>query len=617
MSKRRISKISAISISLCTTSLSVAFLAPFPQHRQRLCSLSSTCSNSSSLHETKDDFTALSVREIIALLERTYPQRDTDDRNRSRWKKTRNYLYQYTSERTRPKRRSNRGPLTTSRIQSLVSFLNSTFPLNEELQVRILQQTPRILGQCHSIESRLVPSVDFLQGLYGGMGQGGFQEAISRNPDLLLLRGVGYQQRARSEKDDTHPRLAEEYLSDLAVSSSSIAKLKITHPALFQIDVQRMKSVVQYLSSLLESLDSQHTKQVVKIVTNHPMLLQLNVATNLEPTTYFLRSSMGLTKEELVTVIRATPGVLGLSVERNLKPTIRLLGDVLMHGQTDLKRGDASKTLLGKCVLKHPQILALSLSNLRSKREYFDLIDAEDEARSVKRNSLAATILRGAPSTYSLSLKENIIPKVEYLSRIWGNHAPGAASCSKKMKMENITRGIGGSSLSSNLRECPQILTLSKEGNIIPTMSFYNMTGYVDLDSHALPQSSMQRAQHFIRSRYITTSLYNRLSPRWHFLLQIQEKQQQLDQQGKATESNNATSYSRKYIIPIYPGTPSSKITLPPLHLLAGASDGVFCRQMNLSETEYLAFKKEAVPRLKFNSQFVRWLKTGINISAQ
>jgi hypothetical protein len=50
---------------------------------------------------------------------------------------------------------------------------------------------------------------------------------------------------------------------------------------------------------------------------------------------------------------------------------------------------------------------------------------------------------------------------------------------------------------------------------------------------------------------------------------------------------------------------------LPPLHLLAGATDEVFCRQLNLSLSEYTAFKEEAIPRLKFNSQFDRWLKTG------
>ena len=44
---------------------------------------------------------------------------------------------------------------------------------------------------------------------------------------------------------------------------------------------------------------------------------------------------------------------------------------------------------------------------------------------------------------------------------------------------------------------------------------------------------------------------------------------------------------------------------------MSGASDDAFCRQMKLSLTDYLVFKEEAVPRLKFSSQFDRWLKTG------
>jgi len=300
---------------------------------------------------------------------------------------------------------------------------------------------------------------------------------------------------------------------------------------------------------------------------------------------------------------------------------------VLKYGRIELKRDnekgngreeDASKILLRKCILKHPQILALSLSNLLVKRDYFDYIDSDgnlpaedgDESVKGKKNTLAARILVSAPSTYSLSLKENIIPKMEYLGSLWGSHTP-AASYSKKSG-----NGSGGSSLSDNLREYPQILTLSKEGNIIPTLSFYNMTGYVDLDTHGLPrkqQSSMTHAKSIIRSRYIATSLYNRLLPRWHFLLEEQDKQQQLLEQQleSLVDPKSKEASSPKYIIPTPKTSPSSVVALPPLHLLAGASDDVFCRQMKLSREGYLAFKEEAVPRLKFSSQFDRWLKTG------
>jgi hypothetical protein len=84
--------------------------------------------------------------------------------------------------------------------------------------------------------------------------------------------------------------------------------------------------------------------------------------------------------------------------------------------------------------------------------------------------------------------------------------------------------------------------------------------------------------------------------------LEEQDRKQQLL---NSDESGTATP---KYII-----TPAGEdyTHLPPLHLLAGAGDEVFCRQMKLSLTDYLAFKEEATPRLKFNTQFDMWLKTG------
>jgi hypothetical protein len=320
----------------------------------------------------------------------------------------------------------------------------------------------------------------------------------------------------------------------------------------------------------------------------------------------------------LAHVISAAPGILGLSVERNLQPTIEILGDILKgytvgrRGEDVSKAEDVSKTLLGKCILKHPQILALSLDNLCAKRDYFNAIDAyrkvpavaDDEYTETKKITLAARILVSAPSAYSLSLSNNIIPKVEFLAKLWGDNI-ALASCNNDEAMKKSTNNIA-----DNLCEYPQILTLSKEGNIIPTLSFFNMTGYARLDSSGLPVDMPQPTLN-IRSRYIATSLYNRLLPRWHFLLREQENRQLLELGTDEEMISSMTIESLpKYILPSS-STAAKDAILPPLHLLAGASDEIFCRQMNLSLEEYLDFKEEAVPRLKFSSQFDRWLKTG------
>jgi ribosome-binding factor A len=266
------------------------------------------------------------------------------------------------------------------------------------------------------------------------------------------------------------------------------------------------------------------------------------------------------------------------------------------------------RVLLRRCVLKHPQILSLSLGNLLAKSEYFDSIDismmdtmANATARKIKTTTLAARILMTTPSVYSLSLQQNIIPKVNYLSTsIWG---------------------MNRTTISNNLYEYPQILTLSMQGNIIPTLSFYNMTGYIKLDTYGLPQQTIeshkqqqqqqqQQTKVGIRSRYIATSLYNRLLPRWHFLLEERERrqQQQLKHQILSSLEKSISDLASFQNITT---TATTIHLLPSLHLLAGASDGNFCYQMNISLTEYINYKEKEGARLKFTSQFDTWLKTG------
>ncbi|KAL7523913.1 LOW QUALITY PROTEIN: hypothetical protein ACHAWF_000744 [Thalassiosira exigua] len=157
------------------------------------------------------------VRKIMALLRRTFPDDDGDGTIKG-WAKARNYLYRHrASVRTasavvddgaskqalklEKRRRRNQNLLILPRVRRMLDFLNSTFPERQELQKRILQLSPRILGKHRSIESKVIPAVEFLRGLYGDMPRGEedseeeggrFYEALERNTDLLLVRGVGY-----------------------------------------------------------------------------------------------------------------------------------------------------------------------------------------------------------------------------------------------------------------------------------------------------------------------------------------------------------------------------------------------------------------------------------------
>lgn len=622
------------------------------------------------------------------------------------WTKTRNYLYRHNAaaaaaaannanshdklenkavtvnncsnetnskkQKRKKKRQQGEQPLTISKIQNIINFLNITFPNQPELQARVIQYSPRILSQYHSVHSRLLPTVEFLRALYGPMDQqqqqhegvkgskkmeeeeeggvGRFYEAIYRNTDLLLIRGVGYAGSSSSNQptnknydevddsggvggggggNDDNALAVVQYLTNDLLSTNETARLKQNHPTLFQLSLDtKIIPVLDYLRSLLLSHNNSFKKvqQVLKkIITQYPMLLQLDIETNLNYTVSYLRDTFDFTNEELTTFVSISPGVLGLSVLNNLLPTINFMRDILKvcnnvddannndyddGNDDDEEEGSNSSLtiLLRRCVLTHHQILSLSLGNLLAKREYFDSIDAsmmdsinnKDMAQKITTTTtLAARILMSTPSVYSLSLQQNIIPKVNYLATaLWGSNR---------------------TTISNNLYEYPQILTLSMQGNIIPTLSFYNMTGYIRLDTHGLPEelSSIQQQEQTkvsIRSRYIATSLYNRLLPRWHYLLEEHERIQQLQYQilSSLEESISDSALYENIINATTTTTISPTLhLLPPLHLLAGASDSIFCYQMKLSLTEYLIYKEKEGARLKFSSQFDTWLKTG------
>jgi len=190
-----------------------------------------------------------------------------------------------------------------------------------------------------------------------------------------------------------------------------------------------------------------------------------------------------------------------------------------------------------------------------------------------------------------LSLKNNIIPTVEFLAKAWGASSPKIEWQDDALIVVKTppTNEKDKESLSSLLKEFPNILTMSLEGNIQPTLTFFNRTGYIRLDEEF-------RFQHVnnarpIRGRYIAASLFNRLLPRWHHLI--------------------ANGWS------VGQGDPPDPSTLPPLHLLVGATDRAFCEQMGYDIHDYVAFKDKSVPRLKFSSQFDTWLKTGRPIDVQ
>lgn len=455
------------------------------------------------------------------------------------WKRTKRYIYHATT--------SSSDTLCVDQVESVLRILDM---FDGEITTSILQSIPRILRK--DPHNHLKPTISFLNDIYGEL----FEEAMRRNPNLLLTSGLGYNAKRSTHSNDFHDEMSLENLlvHHQLLSSAQIEKLKVSHPLLFQLSMTKVESNIEYLLQTLNGSSS----IVSRLIRANPNILSLSIS-NLESKIDFFKTCGFCSDVELEQILRKCPGLLGLSLEQNLKPTTNMIRTVVERYESKSK---CATDLLHKTLLVHPNLLALSPQNLNEKTKYFDSLSGSDNDTP----SLSARLLVTVPSVFSLSLQHNIQPKIDYFRMLW--NVSGDQNTSKKV--------------SKYLYEYPNVLTLSLEGNIQPTVNFYNRTGYISLDH--LGQNQLKNT---LPPRYIAASL-TRLLVRWNFYL-AQESQQR---------NNLDPAASNK----------------PPLHTLATATDRNFCSKMGYNFSVYLKYKEEIEPRLKFNYQFETWLKTGLPI---
>jgi hypothetical protein len=453
------------------------------------------------------------------------------------WKRTRAYLY--------------RTNLSTRQLEKVLDVLEERLAI--PLVRHVIQTSPRILRK-HP-RTHLAPTLNLLEELFG---ESLLLEALRRNPDLLLTSGAGYN-------GDDLELVEFLFQQDLGMKKSELLKLKRSAPFVFQLPLSKILATIAYLSNLLEKGGYQEDEKarkriLVKTILSHPPLLQLSVEANLQPRIEYLRERCDLQATDVCALIKScSAGILGLSVGDNLATKLDALQALLPESGH-----------LRQCLLRHPQILGLSADNLQGKSEYFRKID----------NSLAARILLRSPAVFSLSLENNVNPKIDFLAGVWGISSVQPRAPTEKTPSKNP--------LASLLYEYPSILTLSLEGNLRPTVEFFNKTGYIDLDE----DWRVQDGSALLRGRYLAASLYNRLLPRFYFAQSCSNPS--LTEQEDPTESVDKEAS-----------------LLVPLHLLVSGSDTAFCEALGASTEQYNVFKVETLPRLKFSSQFATWLKTG------
>mmetsp|Transcript_25271 Transcript_25271/g.35644 ORF Transcript_25271/g.35644 Transcript_25271/m.35644 type:complete len:795 (-) Transcript_25271:532-2916(-) len=604
-----------------------------------------------------------------------------------------------------------KNPLTYDEVINVLNFLDTIFPQNVELICHILQTTPRILRKHPKLlqtNAQFLQELYGPQNLFQiAISRNPTLLIVSgvSNYPQQYYKTLDQQKRQNSNGcEDNENRIdqIQRYLEkELNLTKSQISTLK-KRAIIFSIPYERFYNVMTLLQSILQNddddgekcngnngetalaqIDTQMQQQqqqrqlriqkvLWKIVSCHAQIFNLSVESNLQPRIQFIQDRCGFHKSnDWIQLLKSCPGLLGLSVQENLKPTIDFLSLVLTdtyhhhsnqdddrenkHDQEDVDEHgnqndvtEMEQILLRKCLLSHPQLLALSLKNLQRKVAYFDAIDKleEREATTMIRpsmtttsssSSLACRIATKSPVIYSLSLEDNIIPKITFLAKVWGVMTPNAKLKTtfgllkewEKEELEAMNHNDNHElllrrrqqqtlinngaeqlksqlpatreSLSKRLKEYPNVLTLSLEGNIQPTMDFFRQTGYIALDSDfnvvdtdssviGQDQGGINVRQN-IPGRYIASSLFNRLLPRWHFYMQkftaeMQETNQQSDDK-------------------------NLPVNKPPLHILVGATDASFCDYVGCSLTELQEFTKVSAPRLKFSSQWDTWLRTG------
>jgi hypothetical protein len=438
---------------------------------------------------------------------------------------------------------------------------------------------------------------------------------------------------------------------DLNMPRYLFDQFKERHPFILHIPLDRtIRPLVSFLACLLtqqdyyyhskneqygqtlHTLDDTIKKIIVRVISNYPTILSLTLDGNLYPTVEFLKKSCFMDESHLANMVRNCPQILGLSVEDNLSITLDfIVRNFGLNTPKDFQR----------CLGRHPQILCLSLENLHSKVVFFHSLDKyndehadsdqgvegiSEEIPTIGSNptsaiSLMYRIAVNAPSVYSLSLCDNIIPKLVTLAKVWCVDQGRSSLEPSLLETLFADYDVAGTSmpptslaqrarttLSKRLKEYPAILTFSHDAKIIPTLQFLNRTGYLNLDTSGYAQGTGNSTHHHhhhhqvIPGRYLAASLYSRLLPRWHY---IQHQKQQLLHHTHLGETNNKAQSEIQAKVLGHP---------PPLHILALSTDLKFCSYFNFSVTSFYTYKEDAIPKLKFSTQFEIWIRTGAPI---
>ena len=190
-------------------------------------------------------------------------------------------------------------------------------------------------------------------------------------------------------------------------------------------------------------------KQLRKMVLSRPQLLSYKLS-NIEATTKFFREELGLSNDELISILQSYPSVLMYSIDNRLRPTIAFLRNEVLCTNERVKR----------ICISYPNVFSHSLEKtLLPKLTFFKEL-------GLKRSEVSQVVARFAPTLW-LS-EENLKSKLDYLAESLGMH---------NFELRIVVLSY------------PQILGLGIESNMAPKMRFFLKPEEIDDDN---PGASLQ-----------------------------------------------------------------------------------------------------------------------------
>ena len=295
-----------------------------------------------------------------------------------------------------------------SNLEDKLEFFTTTRGLGfsiDECRKLILGE-PR-LWTC-GLKGGLLPRVRFLLHEIG-VPKDKLRVAIQKNPRILLY----------SLQNNLVPKLVNFGIMTLHMEpSKDVTKLLTTYPQILDYNLDRHILPITYY--FLNDLDySVHEFRV--ILLKFPRLMT-NSLRKMKHVVGYLRYELGLDAAGVKRVLYQAPQVLGLDMEGNIAPKVEYLQRILVgadgNGEDDdeeVQRQEVRRLIVGM-----PTLLNLSVeTNLRPKLEYLKkMLETESGSTAAEgdsqENILRETLLR-APPLLGYSLDKRIRPRMEQI----------------------------------------------------------------------------------------------------------------------------------------------------------------------------------------------------------